>query len=126
MNNALKSGFPPFVDEQSLRSAIESVCAQFGRVIYLRIHSATRAPESGLHCACFLRLEPAEAAIKLKSRLDVIYFCPEIAFFADVDENWAGSATSSCLIDVRADHAADDEAGDGTRRQRPTNHNSNR
>ncbi len=93
MNNALRSGFPPFLDEQSLRTAIESVCAQFGRVAFLTIHPATRAPGSGLHCACFLRLDPADAAVKLKSKLDVIYFGADIAFLADVDERWTGPIT---------------------------------
>ncbi len=90
MNNALKNGFPPFVDEPALRSAIESVCARFGRVTFLKLHPATRKPSAGLHCACFLRLEPVESAVRLKASLDVIYFGPDIAFFADVDERWTG------------------------------------
>jgi hypothetical protein len=90
MNRTLKSGFPPFVDEAGLRSAIESVCAGYGRVAALKIQPATRKAGAGLHCACFLRLQPAEAAFKLKSRLDVLYFGPDIAFFADVDEAWTG------------------------------------
>lgn len=92
MNRALKSGFPPFVNEAGLRAAIESVCASYGRVAALKIHPATRKPGAGLHCACFLRLEPAEAALKLKSKLDVIYFGPDFAFFADVDDTWTGPA----------------------------------
>ena len=90
MNQALKSGFAPFVDEPSLRAAIESICARFGRVTSLKIQPATRKPGAGLHCACFLRLEPAEAAVRLKAALNVIYFGPDLAFFADVDENWSG------------------------------------
>ena len=90
MNSTLKTGFPPFVDEPSLRSAIALVCARYGRVALLRIHPATRKPGSGLHCACFLRLDPPEAAARLKSQLDVIYFGLDIAFFADVDEQWRG------------------------------------
>lgn len=90
MNNALKNGFPPFRDEQSLRSAVESVCARFGRVASLKIQAATRAEGAGLHCACFLRLDPPAAAATLKSKLDVICFGSDIAFFADVDEHWTG------------------------------------
>ena len=90
MNHALRDRFGLFVNEPGLRAAIESVCAQFGRVTFLRIQPANRAPGSGLHCACFLRLDSADAAARLKSKLDVIYFKPDIAFFADVDDAWAG------------------------------------
>ena len=90
MNNALRDRYALFVDGPGLRTAIESVCAQFGPVTFLRIQPATRAPGSGLHCACFLRLDTVEAAEELKSKLDVIYFKPDIAFFADVDDAWAG------------------------------------
>lgn len=90
MTNALRNGFPRFPDEQSLRSAIESVCTEFGRVTSLKIIPATSAPGPGLHCACFLRLDSAEAGSKLKSTLDVIDFGADIAFFADVDERWSG------------------------------------
>jgi len=63
MNHALRDRFGLFVNEPGLRAAIESVCAQFGRVTFLRIQPATRAPGSGLHCACFLRLADIIAAL---------------------------------------------------------------
>ena len=91
MNRALKSRFPPFEDEQSLKSAIESNCASFGKVVALKIFPARREPEFGLRCACFLCLDTAEAETELKSKLKVIEFGDELAFFADVDEKiWTG------------------------------------
>jgi hypothetical protein len=91
MNRALKSGFPPFQNEQNLRSAIESVCIRFGKVAKLRMFPARQEPGSGLRCACFLRLDTLEAEAELRSILKVIDFGEELAFFADVDEEkWAG------------------------------------
>ena len=90
MNRKLKSGFPPFQTEQSLRSAIESICARFGKVAKLAIFPARRESGSGLQCPCFLRLDTLEAEAELKSKLKVFEFGDELAFFADVDEEkWA-------------------------------------
>jgi hypothetical protein len=92
MNRALKSGFPPFQNEQSLKSAIELICARFGKVAKLNILPARQEPGSGLRCPCFLRLDTSEAETKLKSELKLIEFADELAFFANVDEeNWAGT-----------------------------------
>ena len=88
MNDALKMNFPPFTDEQSLRSAIESVCAKFGSVQSLRVLPATR--EEKLQCACLLRLDSPAAELALKSSLHVGEFHPDIVFMADVDEKWTG------------------------------------
>jgi len=88
MNNALKNGFAPFLTEQSLRSAIESVCANFGKVTYLQIHPASRRPN--LQCACILRLDTAAAQIALRSKLNVVEIQGSLGFFADVDEKWTG------------------------------------
>jgi hypothetical protein len=88
MNDALKISFPPFTDEQSLRSAIESVCAGFGSVKSLRILPAAR--DEALQCACLLRLDSPAAERALKARLYVGEFHPDIVFMADVDEAWAG------------------------------------
>jgi hypothetical protein len=91
MNHALKSGFPPFQNEQSLKSAIESVCAKFGKMAKLKIYPARRESGSGLRCPCFLRLDTSEAETELKSNLKVIEFADELAFFANVDEEtWVG------------------------------------
>src|SRR5450759_3169493 len=86
MHEALKKGFPPFTDEQSLRAAIESVCAKFGSVKSLRILPATRGET--LQCACLLRLDSPAAELALKSSLHVGEFHPDIVFMADVDEEW--------------------------------------
>ncbi len=89
MNNVLKKRFPPFLNEPSLRLAIESVCADFGKLRYLKILPATRG--TGMHCACFLRLDSAAAEDALKSRLHAIEFVDEVHFLADVDERWTGA-----------------------------------
>lgn len=88
MNDALKMGFPPFTDEQSLGSAIKLVCAKFGSVTSLRILPAIR--DEGLQCACLLRLDSPAAERALRSSLHVGEFHPDIVFMADVDEAWTG------------------------------------
>jgi hypothetical protein len=88
MNDALRMRFPPFIDEQSLRLAIELVCADFGRVKSLHILPAIC--EEGLQCACLLRLDSPTAELGLKASLQVGEFHPDIVFMADVDEGWTG------------------------------------
>ena len=88
MNDALRKSFPPFTDEQSLRSAIESVCVRFGSVKSLHILPATR--DEGLQCACLLRLDSPAAELAMTSNLQVGKFHPDIVFMVDVDEAWTG------------------------------------
>ncbi|OFW16441.1 MAG: hypothetical protein A3H27_02015 [Acidobacteria bacterium RIFCSPLOWO2_02_FULL_59_13] len=88
MNKALKDGFPPFLNEQSLRSAIESVCAKYGKVTHLRILSVKVGQIR--KCSCFLRLDSEAAEGELRSIHDVIRFAGDLHFFADVDERWTG------------------------------------
>lgn len=88
MHNALKNGFPPLLNEQSLKAAIASVCAEFGNVTSLTILPAAKSV--GLQCTCILKLESPEAQAKLKSKLDVIDFGADILFFVEVDDNWTG------------------------------------
>ena len=88
MNAALKARFAPFTNEQSLRSAIELVCAEFGSVTYLKILPASR--RAGLACACFFRLDSAAAEFELRSRYRVIDFAGDLHFIADVDDKWTG------------------------------------
>jgi hypothetical protein len=88
MHNVLKSRFPPFRDERSLRSAIESVCAEFGKVASLTILPADRAV--GLQCTCILRLDTSEAETQLRSEFSVIDFGTDLLFFVEVDEEWTG------------------------------------
>jgi hypothetical protein len=90
MNNALKTRYPPFRDEQSLRAAIETICAKFGKVKSLTIVPGTRTSQDPApHCACFLRLDSAESESALRAELKVFTFGGDIAFFADMDENWS-------------------------------------
>jgi hypothetical protein len=91
VKNALKRGFPPFLNEQSLRAAIESVCAQFGKVTHLKILPPTR--HFGLNtieCECYLRLDSqtAEAMLKLTYLVKDIAGC--LHFLAEVDESYVG------------------------------------
>lgn len=86
MYNAPENGFSPFLNEQSLRLAIESVWAKFGRVRDLNIVPASRG--LNLQCVCLLQLDSAAAQAALKSKLRVAEFEPNLAFFADVDEKW--------------------------------------
>jgi hypothetical protein len=88
MNNALKKKFAPFLNEQSLRSAIESVCAKFGKVTYLQILPASRRPN--LQCACIVQLDTAAAHAALRSKLNAVEIEGSLCFFADVDERWTG------------------------------------
>ena len=89
MTDALRrNGFPLFLNEKSIRSAIESVCADFGKVKYLHILPAMRG--SSLHCACSLRLDSAAAHTALKSKLQVMEYAGELHFMAEVDERWTG------------------------------------
>jgi len=88
MNNALRSQFPPFATEGSLRSAIEKVCANFARVMHIEVLPAKRG--QSLQCACIIRLNSVAAQTALRSKLDVVDFDGTIAFFADVSEAWTG------------------------------------
>jgi hypothetical protein len=88
LNNALKNRFPPFRDERSLKLAIESVCAEFGKVTSLRILPANRSV--GLQCSCFLQLDSAAAEDALRSNFELIDFGTDLLFFVDVDEEWTG------------------------------------
>lgn len=91
MNNALKSGFPLFQDEETLRYAIDLLCAKYGKVKSLRIFPASRdSREGGRQCLCLLQLDPPKAQAALRLELKVSAISHELAFVADVDENWTG------------------------------------
>lgn len=91
MNSALKNGFPPLLNEQSLRSAIESVCAEFGKVAHLRLVLVRQGTQ--LQCGCFLRLDSEAAEAALEQKLEVMRFATDLHFLADVDPSWTGPAT---------------------------------
>ena len=91
MNNALKNGFPLFVDEHSLRRATESVCAKFGKVKSLEIFPASRDSRGGgRNCLCLLQLDAPKAHAALQLELKVSTFGSDLAFVADVHEKWTG------------------------------------
>lgn len=91
MNNALKNRFPLFHDEHALVDAIYSVCAKYGKVKSLRVFPAARdGRDGGRQCLCLLQLDPAEAQAALRSELKVSMLESEIAFVADVHEEWNG------------------------------------
>ena len=89
MKNALKSGFPAFLNERDLRSAIESVCAEFGKVTYLEMLPVTRVTPR--QCLCFLRLDTAAAEDELRRKLHIKRFAGDLYFFVDVDDKWTHS-----------------------------------
>lgn len=91
MTEALRNGFPLFLNEKSMRSAIEAICADFGKVKYLNILPAMRG--TSLHCACSLRLDSAQADAALKARFQVMEHAGELHFMVDVDERWTGRKT---------------------------------
>jgi hypothetical protein len=93
MNNALKIGFPPFLNEPSLRSAIESVCAKFGKVSYLKIHPTSRG--QGRKCLCYLRLDSAAAEKELQSKFQLFRSPKDLYAFVDVDEKYGLSDSLS-------------------------------
>jgi hypothetical protein len=94
MNNELRTRFPLFLNVESLRSAIEIVCAQFGTLKYLEILPPARASGSQtLQCICLLRLDSAESEAALMSKLEVEEFGGYLVFFADVDERCTGTLT---------------------------------
>jgi hypothetical protein len=91
MNHALKSRFTPFQDEESLRYAVDLVCAKYGRVKSLRIFPASRDNRGGgRNCLCMLQLDPPRAQAALRLDLKVSTFGMELAFVADVDDIWTG------------------------------------
>ena len=88
MKSTLKSRFPPFLDENSLRTAIEAVCSEFGAVTHLQILPARRG--GSLDCGCFLRLDTQAAEDALSRKLHVIRFAGDIYFEVEVAEGWTG------------------------------------
>ena len=91
MNNALKHGFSPFQDEETLRYAVDLVCAKYGKVKTLQIFPADRDTQGGgRQCLCLLQLDPPTAQAALRSELKVSIFVEGLAFITDVAESWTG------------------------------------
>ena len=92
MNSTLKHDFSLFQNEESLRYAIELVCATYakGKVKSLRIFPASRDPQTGgRQCLCLLQLDPPKAQAALRLQLKVSTHASDLAFLADVDEKWS-------------------------------------
>ena len=90
MNKTLRSRFPLFRNEASLRVAIEEICAEFGKVSHLTVLRSDSV-QSSPQCVCFLRLESPTAESKLKNTLNVFEFGGDITFLANNDEQWTSS-----------------------------------
>ena len=96
MDSALKNGFGLFLDEESLRYAVDLICAKHGRVKSMQIFPASRNSQGGYRqCFCLLQLDSPEAQAALQSELKVSIFDHELAFVADVDERWSGQTILS-------------------------------
>ncbi len=91
MNNALRTSFPLFKNEQELRSAVDAICAKYGKVKSLQILPASRGLE--LHCACVLELESQVAENEFRSKYRVLKIAGGLYFFADVSDVWTGLTT---------------------------------
>jgi len=87
MESSLANRFSSCSNEDSLRSAIQSVCAEFGKLRTLRIFNA-RDEQGQPRCLCLLQMVTAEAEEALKSKLDVFEYGTSLAFWVDVDEGW--------------------------------------
>ena len=91
MNQALKNAFRPFQDEETLRYAVDMVCAKYGKVKSLQVLPANRDSRGGgRQCLCLLQLESARAQAALRLELKVSTHGNDVAFLADVDEKWTG------------------------------------
>jgi hypothetical protein len=91
MQNALKNRFPPFLDEHSLRSAIESICSPYGNITRLKIGRPVRHFESdAIQCECFLSLDSKTAEAMLKISYNVSDFPEGLQFFAEVAVGYDG------------------------------------
>ena len=86
MRDALKQGFPPFTNVASLKSAIKSVCKEFGKVTYLEILPATLRPN--LQCLCALCLDSEGAQYALRAKLSTVDYDNRLWFFVDVHDDW--------------------------------------
>jgi hypothetical protein len=78
-------------NEESLRSEIQTVCAEFGKLRTLRIFTA-RDDQGRPRCLCLLQLTTPEAEDALRSKLDVFDYGSSLAFWVDVDETWMSQA----------------------------------
>jgi len=88
MRDALKNGYAPFVNDGDLRSAIESICSEFGSVADLKILPASL--DMPPQCLCFLRLDSPTGESELLRRMQLMRLGGDIYFTAEVAEEWSG------------------------------------
>jgi hypothetical protein len=69
-------------DAASLRSAINELCAEFGKVTYVDV--LTMAESEKRRALCFLRLESAAQERELMSALDVRRFGEDLVMIVDL------------------------------------------
>jgi hypothetical protein len=87
METTILARFSPCPDEESLRAAIEAVCAKFAPLISLRIFPTRPDGEDGpVRCFCLLKLVDPDAQHTLSSELDgVTEYGDYLAFTVDLD-----------------------------------------
>ena len=81
-------------NEESLQSAIQTVCAEFGKLRTLRIFKV-QDDQGRRRCLCLLQLVSPEAERALRAKLDVFEYGTSLAFWVDVDEAWVDQALTS-------------------------------
>jgi len=94
MNSALMNRFSSFANEEGLRAAIHTICADFGQVRTLRIFTV-RDDEGTPRCLCMLQLVSPEAEGALRARLDVFEYGTSLAFWVDVNKAWMNNPLTS-------------------------------
>jgi len=87
MYSVLKNNFSPFQNEQSLRLALVSVCAPYGKIKSLEIFPPHQDSTKGqLTAFCLLQLDSATAQAGLRLQHQLGTFGDHLAFYVDVDD----------------------------------------
>lgn len=86
MNTALRMRFPPFTNEAALRSAIELICSEFGKITRLEIF--LQQPSANRRCVCFLSLDSDEAEARLSSSYRLMKYANALMFLVDIDQSY--------------------------------------
>jgi len=88
---SLKKGFPPFPNEPSLKLALVTVCAPYGKVKSLEVFPPHQDSAKGqLTAFCLLQLDSPSAQAALRSHLQLGTFGDHLAFYVDVGDLWIG------------------------------------
>ena len=86
MHDALRDRFPPFANGSQLKSAIEAICSDFGKVT--RIEIVPARTNSGMYCACFVRLDSSVAEAALEAQYRIVRLGDDMYFSVDVADEW--------------------------------------